>query len=571
MVDSGASGKAVDASLLFALADAVPAAIAYFESAGLTCVFANREYAQSNGWRASEVVGKTVREIIGEAAWIAIEDHVRRVLGGETVRYTRELKAGEGGARIIEVHLVPRRDVEGAVVGAFVLITDITRHHAAEQAVRQAHADIEHLARHDALTGLPNRAFLNERVADMLSLAKRHGESAAILFVDLDNFKSINDSLGHHAGDEVLKEVALRLRETLRDIDMVARVGGDEFLVALADVGAPGDATRVANKLLASVSAPLAVDGQSVYVTTSIGISLYPRDGEAPDALIRAADAAMYAAKQSGRNNFHFYSPSLSPASNLSAARQATLREAALRDEFVLLYQPQVDLATRGLTGVEALLRWKRADGSLVGPAEFLELAEARGMIVAIGRRALADACRQHRAWREAGYAVPTLAVNVSALQFRRDALIGEIAHTLTESGTAGADLELELTESSLMDAAAAGEKLAALRALGVRIAIDDFGTGYSSLSYLHRYPIDKLKIDRSFLHQEGGDMAIAIAVIRLAKALNLKVLAEGVEAEAQARFLMEQGCDEAQGYLFGAPVDAQEFAARHLVRAPGR
>ncbi|MFN0164730.1 MAG: putative bifunctional diguanylate cyclase/phosphodiesterase, partial [Burkholderiales bacterium] len=313
------------------------------------------------------------------------------------------------------------------------------------------------------------------------------------------------------------------------------------------------------------------IEGQAVYVTTSIGISLFPRDGAAPSDLIRAADAAMYAAKQSGRNNFHFYSPSLSPAAGLSVAHQATLREAALREEFVLLYQPQVDLATRGLVGVEALLRWRRADGSLAGPAEFLELAEARGLIVAIGRRALADACRQHRAWREAGYAVPTLSVNVSALQFRRDALVGEVAHTLTESGTAGTDLELEVTESSLMDAAAAGEKLAALRALGVKIAIDDFGTGYSSLSYLHRYPIDKLKIDRSFIGQEGGDMAIAIAVIRLGKALNLKVLAEGVEAESQARFLAEQGCDEAQGYLFGAPVDAAQFAARHLVRAPGR
>ncbi|MFN0164186.1 MAG: diguanylate cyclase domain-containing protein, partial [Burkholderiales bacterium] len=300
MIDPREPGKAGDSSLLFALADAVPAAIAYFESAGLTCVFANREYAQSNGWRQSEVVGKTVRAIIGESAWAAIEEHVQRVLGGESVRYTRELKVGEGDARFIEVHLVPRRDASGALVGAFVLIIDITRHHASEQAVRQAHADIEHLARHDALTGLPNRAFLDDRVREMLSLAKHHGESAAVLFVDLDNFKSINDSLGHHAGDEVLKEVALRLRETLRDFDMVARVGGDEFLVVLADVGAPGDATRVANKLLAAVSAPLTIEGQAVYVTTSIGISLFPRDGAAPSDLIRAADAAMYAAKQSG-------------------------------------------------------------------------------------------------------------------------------------------------------------------------------------------------------------------------------------------------------------------------------
>jgi diguanylate cyclase (GGDEF)-like protein len=412
---------------------------------------------------------------------------------------------------------------------------------------------------------------MEDGVAAILALARRHGESAALLFVGLDDFRTVNESLGYRAGDQVLKEVALRLTETLREIDLVARVGGDEFLVALPDVGAPGDATRVANKLLAALALPLEIEGQPVYVTTSIGISLFPRDGDAPAALIRAADAALAAAKRDGRGHFHFYAPSLSPGSSASMAREATLRAAARREAFVLLYQPQVDLATRGLTGVEALLRWRLPDGSLVGPAAFLELAEARGLIVAIGRRALADACRQHRAWREAGYAVPRLAVNVSALQFRRDALIGELAHILTESGTQAADLELELTESSLMDATIAGAQLAALRALGVRIAIDDFGTGYSSLAYLHRYPIDKLKIDRSFIGPKGGDLAIAIAVIRMAKALNLKVLAEGVESEAQARFLAEQGCDEAQGYLFGAPVDADLFAARHLVRAPQR
>jgi diguanylate cyclase (GGDEF)-like protein len=432
---------------------------------------------------------------------------------------------------------------------------------------KRAEARIEYLARHDVLTGLPNRSFLAERLEGMLALARRHEVVAAILFIDLDNFKTINDSLGHHAGDELLKEVAGRIKGALRDADIVARFGGDEFLIALGDLGAPGDATRVANKLLSVISAPISLEGRQVYVTPSIGISLFPRDGNEVDELIRAADSAMYRAKDSGRAGFQFYSPSLSEGADLALAKESTLRVATANGEFVMHYQPQFAVEGGRLTGIEALVRWRHPQHGLLAPAEFIPFAEARGMIIPIGRWVMHEACRQLRQWRDDGYAVPKMGINVSGLQFRREALVGEVAHVINETGIAAADLELELTESCLMDNAVVSDKLDALRRLGVAIAVDDFGTGYSSLSYLKRYPIDKLKIDQSFIVDvSGGDnAAIATAIIQLGRALGLRVLAEGVETIEQLEFLRQQGCDEVQGYLCGRPLPAEQFAQAHL------
>ena len=675
----------ISEELLRTLADNVPAAIAYYEMGSMQCRFANRQYAESNGWSVTTIIGKTVREAIGEAAWLLIEPHVLRVQAGERVFYTRPLTLPGGEERVIEVSLIPHFNSDGVQVGAFVLIADITRHHLAEQALRdseermrkfvsattegiffhqngimsdvndallaitgyvreelighntlefvpederqkiidyigtgseflyecdiihkqghrvpvemigktvhrgtetfrlgvlrdnserkRAQAHIQYLARHDVLTGLPNRSFLAERLEGMLALARRHEVAAAILFIDLDNFKTVNDSLGHHAGDALLKEVASRLKLALRDADLVARLGGDEFLVALADLGAPGDATRVATKLLAAIAAPIPLEGRQVYVTPSIGISLFPRDGNTVDELIRHADAAMYRAKESGRNNFQFYGPSLARGASETLAREATLREASLRNEFVLHYQPQFSLADGSLTGIEALVRWRHPQHGLLAPAEFIPLAEARGMIIPIGRWVLKEACRQQREWRIAGHASACMGVNVGALQFRRDGLIGEVAQVLNETGLAAADLELELTESCLMDDSAVADKLRALRALGVKLAVDDFGTGYSSLSYLQRYPIDKLKIDRAFIAKvaAGGDAAaITTAIIALGQALKLAVLAEGVETEQQVLFLKARGCDQIQGYLRGRPLPADQFAALHF-QAPAR
>jgi diguanylate cyclase (GGDEF)-like protein/PAS domain S-box-containing protein len=685
----GLPGHAAPAgdSLLRTLADNLPAAISYFDLAQMRCGFANREYAVSNGWTVDTVVGKTVREIIGEQAWEAIAPHVEEVRAGRQARYVRNLTLPSGEERTVEVDLVPHFAAgthgQGAQLGAFVMISDITRHRQAEQDSRDSeermrkfvaattegilfHSDgvisdvndalvaitghgrdelvgrhtldfvaeehrqlvtdhvsagaefayecdvlhkdghrvpveivgktvhkggetfrlavvrdiserkraeerIQYLARHDALTGLPNRAFLSERLEAMLALARRHEVAAAILFIDLDNFKTVNDSLGHHAGDELLVEVASRLKGALRDADIVARLGGDEFLVALADLGAPGDATRVATKLLAAISAPITLEGRQVYVTPSIGISLFPRDGEAVDELIRNADAAMYRAKETGRSNFQFYGPGLSESATATLALEATLREASLRGEFAIHYQPQFALDGR-MTGVEALVRWQHPERGLLAPAEFVPFAETRGMIITIGRWVLKEACRQQRAWRDAGHATGTMGVNVAALQFRRDALVGEVAQVLNETGLSPGDLELELTESCLMDDRVVADKLAALHRLGVKIAVDDFGTGYSSLSYLKRYPIDRLKIDRTFIGDlaAGGDNAsIVTAMIRLGRALRLSVLAEGVETEAQLAFLKAEGCDEMQGFLWGRPLPADEFIAAHFPPPP--
>ena len=663
--------------LLRTLADNVPAMIAYYEAGSLRCIFANKRYAEANGWTTESIVGKTVREAIGEEAWRMIEPQVERVLKGEKVEYVRPMTLPDGQQRFIEVNLVPHFGEQGQLLGGFVLITDITRHQLAERAIRdseermrkfasatnegifmhrggilydvndallamtgyareeiigrealsfiapewrqaageyqragredpyeaelvhkdgrhiaveivaktvrtndevsrigvvrdltarkQAEARIQYLAHHDMLTGLPNRAYLTERLGTILALARRHGTLVAIMFIDLDNFKTINDSLGHHVGDVLLKEVAVRIKGVLREADLVSRLGGDEFLVILADFAAPQDAATVAEKLLQAISAPIGLEGREVCTNASIGISVFPRDGDNADDLIRNADAAMYSAKAHGRGHSRFYTPDLSDAASETLARESRLREALRRGEFVLHYQPQLRVGDLRLAGIEALVRWRHPQRGLVDPSEFIEFAEAHGLIDDIGQYVLGEACRQNKAWQAAGFAALPISVNVSAAQFRRGDLVAGVKRVLQETGLEGRYLELELTESLLMDQEVVGTTLAGLRAIGVRITIDDFGTGYSSLSYLKRYPIDKLKIDRSFIDDLGtdaDDRAIAIAIINLAKTLKLTALAEGVERQEQLDFLHAHGCDEFQGYLAGNPVPADEFSA---------
>ena len=663
--------------LLRMLADNVPAMIAYYEPRSLRCVFANKRYAESNGWTAESIIGKTVREAVGEEAWRLIEPQVQRVLKGEKVEYVRPITLPGGEQRTIEVNLIPHFDERAQMLGAFVLITDITRHRLAEQAIRDseermrkfaaatnegvffhkdgiltdvneallgimgyareemighnafefvapesrqmaidylqegreepyeaevmhkdghkiavelvgktvflkgeahrlgavrditarkhAEARIQYLAHHDMLTGLPNRAYLTERLTTILALARRHGTLVAIMFIDLDKFKTVNDSLGHHVGDALLKEVAVRIKQVLREADMVSRLGGDEFLVILADFAAPEDAGKVADKLLQVISAPIALEGRQLYANASIGISVFPRDGDNADDLIRRADAAMYAAKDHGRGHSRFYTPGLADEGAETLARETRLRQAAQRGEFVLFYQPQLRVGDLRTVGIEALVRWRHPERGLTDPSEFIEFAETRGLIDEIGQYVLGEACRQNKAWQTAGYAALPISVNVSAVQFHRGDLVASVKRVLEETGLEGRYLELELTESLLMDREVVGEALEGLRALGVRITIDDFGTGYSSLSYLKRLPIDKLKIDRSFIDDLGtdaDDRAIAIAIINLAKTLKLTALAEGVERQEQLDFLRTHGCDEFQGYLAGNPVPAEEFGA---------
>ncbi len=428
---------------------------------------------------------------------------------------------------------------------------------------KHAEARIQYLAHHDMLTGLPNRAYLTERLATILALARRHGTLVAIMFIDLDNFKTVNDSLGHHMGDAVLKEMAARIKKILREADMVSRLGGDEFLVILADFAAHDDAATVAHKLLRIISAPLELEGRTFSIKASIGVSVFPRDGDNADDLIRHADAAMYGAKDKGRGHSRFYTPGLADAAAETLARETRLRKALDEGEFVLFYQTQLSVGELRLTGIEALVRWRHPQNGLTDPSEFIELAETRGLIGQLGQFVLREACRQNKAWQAAGFAALPIAVNVSAAQFHGGDLVAEVKRVLDETGLEGQYLELELTESMLMDKDVVGEALAGLRALGVRITIDDFGTGYSSLAYLQRYPIDKLKIDRSFIDDLGADAddrAIATAIINLAKTLRLTVLAEGVERPEQLDFLRAHGCDEFQGYLAGKPTPAEEF-----------
>ncbi len=431
---------------------------------------------------------------------------------------------------------------------------------------KEAEARIQFLAHHDVLTGLPNRTLLMDRLEFILASAKRREAKVGVIFLDLDNFKTVNDSLGHAAGDALLRVVASRIEDALRSVDVVSRLGGDEFLVVLPDLDSEQAPVAVAEKLLAAVCEPVMIDGQSLTVSPSIGIAVFPRDGANADTLIMNADAAMYLAKDRGRANYQFFSERLSQAAFNTLSLESRLRE-AIRDEgFLLHFQPQVRVDTGRLVGIEALVRWPQADGGVVMPNDFIPVAEQRGLIMPIGAWVLRAACRQNRLWQHAGLPKVPIAVNLSAIQFKQRNLVEEVEKVLAETGLEPAWLAFELTEGMLVaDTADLKRTLEGLKSLGVKLAIDDFGTGHSSLAHLKRWPIDKLKIDRTFVRDVPGDAdaaAITGAVVDLARNLGITVIAEGVDHEAQVQFLRERGCDEMQGYLVARPMAAAEMAA---------
>ncbi len=435
-----------------------------------------------------------------------------------------------------------------------------------EMEERRADRDRIHwLAHYDALTGLPNRTLLAERSREAIALAKKDGSPLAVVFVDLDHFKHVNDSLGHRVGDALLVAIAERLRSVVREKDTVCRLGGDEFILLLPGASAHG-AERVAGKLLDASRQPYQIDRHELTMAPSMGIAVFPQDGMDFDTLAQSADVAMYRAKQGGRGTFCFFTPEMQAHSARALMLENALRRALERDQFRLHYQPQLCIATGRLRGVEALLRWHHPELGAVSPAEFIPLAEDSGQILAIGDWVLRTALAQLRAWQDAGHAVPAVAVNLSAVQFRRPGMPERIAELLEEAGLPAQALELELTEgAALDDPYLAGVTMAQLQALGVRIAIDDFGTGYSSLSLLKRFPISKLKIDQSFVRDLGddpSDRALVSAIVRMAQALGIDTTAEGVETPQQLDFLRAQGCTEAQGYHCGRPMAAQELLA---------
>jgi diguanylate cyclase (GGDEF)-like protein len=429
---------------------------------------------------------------------------------------------------------------------------------------RQAEERVHHLAHFDELTGLPNRSTFNQRLNHALVQARRNDEPVAILFIDLDRFKNINDTLGHEAGDRVLKQVAERLRGCLREGDTVGRLGGDEFVVLIEELAQPMHVAAVAQKIIAAVAQPFFLEAHEFHITASIGISTYPDDSKDMQGLLKNADISMYRAKEQGKNNYQFYSVLMNIHTLERLALESDLRRALERNEFVLHYQPKVDIGSGRITGMEALVRWQRPGKELIAPVQFIALAEETGLIVPIGEWVLRTACARNKSWQEQGLPPLRIAVNLSARQFAHENLLQDVARVLRETGLDPAALEFEITESMVMhDPERAVTLLIRLKAMGIHLSIDDFGTGYSSLSYLKRFPIDSVKIDRSFIHDVPGDAddaAITRAIIAMAHSLRLKVIAEGVETEEQLSFLREHGCDEMQGYCFSEPLAEEEF-----------
>ena len=458
----------------------------------------------------------------------------------------------------VEDTVAPIHNREGQVTGAVIVFRD----------VREARAlalQVTHTAEHDFLTGLPNRMLLNDRVGQAIVMALRHTKKVVVLFLDLDGFKHINDSLGHPVGDKLLQSVANRLVKCVSLTDTVSRQGGDEFVVLLSEVDRAEDAAIAARRMLQAVAGAYSIGQHDLHITTSIGVSVYPDDGLDAETLIKNADTAMYQAKENGRQSYKFFKPAMNVRAVERQAIEENLRRALGRNEFALHYQPKIDLKSGKITGAEALIRWVHPTRGLITPQHFIPVAEECGLILPIGKWVIREACQQAQAWLSAGLALGTMAVNISALQFRGEGFLEGVFAVLDETGLDPKHLEVELTESVLMKHAESAEAiLKALRARGVQVSVDDFGTGYSSLSYLRKFPIDTLKIDQSFIHQISStseETTLLTAVIRMGRSLSLRVVAEGVETEEELKFLQAQRCDEAQGYYFSRPMPPRQFA----------
>ncbi|HJW04433.1 MAG TPA: EAL domain-containing protein [Azospira sp.] len=520
----------------------------------------NRAFTETTGYTAAEVIGHNPRLLSSghhdaafyRSMWQAL--NAQGYWQGEI--YDRR-KSGEIYPKWTRINVV--KDDQGRITNHVAVFSDISDRKALEDR-------LQFLAQHDHLTGLPNRNLLRLHLEQAIEVAQDEGTQVALLLLDLDHFKTVNDSLGHHAGDMLLRAVVKRLKGLLRESSTLSRQGGDEFLIVLPQVRGLSQVSRTAERLLASLVEPFEVEGHSLSISGSIGLSLSPDDGSDFDTLLKKADTALVHAKQSGRNAYRFFTEAMNISSLERLTLQQQLHQALERNELLLHYQPQMDLATGKVVGVEALLRWNSPELGLVPPGRFIPLAEETGLIVPIGAWVLQEACRQARAWLDAGLPPLTMAVNLSALQFHRSDLRQTVADALTAANLPPAALELELTESILIqDAEATLATLKAMNAMGVLLSIDDFGTGYSSLAYLKRFTVDKLKIDQSFvrdLNTHADSAAIVRAIVQMAASLKLKTIAEGVETEAQAGSLRALGCDEVQGYLYSRPVPAAQCLA---------
>lgn len=523
-------------------------------------IYVNPAFRRITGYEEHEALGRTMYFLLGddreqtEFMEIHAALHERRE-GSAVLRNYRK----DGSLFWNDLTVSPVLDDAGSVAHFVWVINDVTE--------REQHEELlEYQANHDALTGLPNRNLLADRITQSLANAKRYNLRVAVLFIDLDNFKFINDSLGHALGDRMLIIQADRLNKCIRSGDTVARYGGDEFVVVVSNLEKSEDAANVAQNIQELISRPFTIDGHEFGITCSIGISLYPKDGGDVDALLKNADAAMYRVKEHSRNSFQFYTSEMNERVVERMVVERHLRHALEREQLEMLFQPQIELTGGRIVGVEALLRWHSPELGLVPPARFIPLAEETGLIVSIGEWVLNTCCRQNKAWQDAGLAPLTISVNLSARQLQKKDLAGAIAATLRETGLEARYLELEIVESMVMkDVEGAMTIMRELKGLGIQLAMDDFGTGYSSLSYLKRFPFDRLKIDLSFVRDmmiDPESAAIARTIIAMAHNLNLRAIAEGVETEEQLKYLRLHGCDEIQGYYASPPVTAVEFEA---------
>jgi diguanylate cyclase (GGDEF)-like protein/PAS domain S-box-containing protein len=526
--------------------------------------YLNQVAEAMTGWKSGEALGRSFSEVFRiidinnpehslNPMAIAMQQNRTVGLSGSCILIGRD-----GIESAIEDSAAPIHDRRGQVTGAVMVFHDVTQARAMSQRM-------SYLAHHDYLTDLPNRLLLNDRLAQAITAARRQRQQLAVLFVDVDRFKHINDSLGHVIGDDLLLSIARRLVASVRRSDTVSRQGGDEFVILLSPVAHAEDAAVSASKILTALGTPHQVKEHDLQITVSMGIGIYPDDGTDAETLVKNADIAMLNAKDRGRNNYQFFKPDMNEHAMERQSLESGLRHALDRREFVLYYQPKMDLETEAITGAEALIRWRQPGQGIVLPEKFIPIAEQCGYIVPIGRWVLREACRQTKIWLDADLTPKPVAINISAVELRSRDFIQSVRTVLQETGMDVRYLEFELTETALMqDPTSTIAVLRTLKDMGVRLTLDDFGTGYSSLSYLKRFPIDALKIDRSFVHglcTNAGDANIVSAVINMGKSFGLRVIAEGVETREQFLRLQAQQCAEGQGHYFQAPVAAHEFA----------
>jgi diguanylate cyclase (GGDEF)-like protein/PAS domain S-box-containing protein len=548
------SGKMV-LSLIKEAVDCLPIGITISDLNG-RIIYSNPAEADMHGYNPDELSGRDVWQFA--PCYLKKPFPPEKLMSSEPWR--RECinirKSGEEFP--VQLTSVPIKDAKGSCLGMVTACEEITSRKEAEKKIR-------HLAYYDNLTGLPNRRTFHDRLQLALALANREGHQVGLLFLDLDNFKDINDTLGHDFGDKLIREVADRLSADMRESDTLARLGGDEFVVVLTSITGRNSAAAAAERVLSLFSRPFTIDGRKTYSSASVGIAIYPDDGPDVESIFKCADTAMYHAKNEGKSNFRFFSCDMNQRIMRRVALESNLRQGMEKGEFFLQFQPQWDLQTSRIIGAEALLRWQSEDFGLLMPTEFIPLAENSGQILGLGEWSLRSACMQARNWALAGYRDMKVGVNISGFQFRQPDFLEIIEAIIQDTGIEPEVLDLEFTESVIMgNACKTIDTLRSLKKMGVRLSIDNFGTGYSSLSYLKHFPMDRIKIDRSFVadvNNSKSDATIVEAIISMAHSLNVKVTAEGVENSEQLNFLAERNCDEVQGYYLRRPMSAEDLA----------